>query len=176
MSVTAISVDTWYADPVPITTIWASGRGRSGRDRSPAAMDTEATVPAMVLTRLAPPSACWASVEVGLGRVDGGLVHRQLLRAGLLRWRGAPDPTPEPVVPSWSGSEPDDVAGTDDVVGVDVAAPDDDLLAIRLADSTRRPRGHSRPEATLLMSAVTVAWADVAWPRAWVHVAGRACS
>ena len=31
---------------------------------SPAAMDTEATVPEMVLTRLAPASACWASVRL----------------------------------------------------------------------------------------------------------------
>src|ERR1019366_871403 len=47
-----------------MTTTWPVVDVEPAVTESPAAMETDATVPVMVLTRLAPATACWASVRL----------------------------------------------------------------------------------------------------------------
>ncbi len=47
-----------------MTTTWAGEESEPAVTESPAAMEIDATVPAIVLTRSAPATACWASVRL----------------------------------------------------------------------------------------------------------------
>ncbi len=134
-------------------------------------MDTAATVPEMVLTRLAPARACWASVRLAWAvSTDAWSTATCWGVAFFVAWTPWPDVALDAEAVEAVGAEAEPVEPVVEADEVDLPAAEDEP-AVAESDWRAEVRAFSS-WVTCLMSADTWLWADDAWFRASVQVLG----